>query len=89
MNAKLKRPIHEHAIRRNTIETSKPKKTQINPTSSNGQESGPNSTLLSWQALTYYIVSIRKIVHVVEELYDPARTHACSSIGNPLWLRCG
>jgi hypothetical protein len=49
----------------------------------------PQFNSLEWQALTYYIVSIRKIVHVVEELYDPARTHACSSIGNSLWLRCG
>jgi hypothetical protein len=35
---------------------------------------GPQFNSLEWQALTYYIGSIRKIVHVVEELYDPART---------------
>jgi hypothetical protein len=49
---------------------------------------GPQFNSREWQALTYYIGSIRKIVHVVEELYDPAHTRA-SSIGNPLWLRCG
>jgi hypothetical protein len=49
---------------------------------------GPQFNSLEWQALTYHIGSIRKIIHVVEDLYDPGTYHA-SSIGNPLWLRCG